>query len=166
LRFFGGGGDRAACSAPRIKPLAQLDDVHSILRLSYETLKGLISLASRGVAKLTVCETAYPTKDIILVRGHNPRQNCFARATDITALDLARRPVWFKFKEDSTRPDADRVDLWCRGYKPRRKCACNLEAIGTRGILASLRISERVALRAFTRSFRHRKGRSLCGCRP
>jgi hypothetical protein len=38
-------------------PLAQLDDVHSILRLSYETLKGLTSLASRGVAKLTVCET-------------------------------------------------------------------------------------------------------------
>jgi hypothetical protein len=27
------------------------------LRLSYETLKGLISLASRGVAKLTLCET-------------------------------------------------------------------------------------------------------------
>jgi hypothetical protein len=38
-------------------PLVQLDDVHSILRLSYETLKGLISLASRGVAKLTICET-------------------------------------------------------------------------------------------------------------
>jgi hypothetical protein len=37
--------------------LAQLDDVHSILRLSYESLKGLISLASRGVAKLTLCET-------------------------------------------------------------------------------------------------------------
>ncbi|HZM12151.1 MAG TPA: hypothetical protein VFC15_18220, partial [Candidatus Limnocylindrales bacterium] len=57
-------GDRAACSAPRIKPLAQLDDVHSILRLSYETLKGLISLASRGVAKLTRFET----------RLRNPRQ--------------------------------------------------------------------------------------------
>ena len=59
LRFeiFRRGGDRAACSAPRIKPLAQLDDVHSILRLSYETLKGLISLASQGVAKLTLCET-------------------------------------------------------------------------------------------------------------
>jgi hypothetical protein len=43
--------------------LAQLDDVHSILRLSYETLKGLISLASRGVAKLTDSETrlAYTT---------------------------------------------------------------------------------------------------------
>jgi hypothetical protein len=41
-----------------IKSLAQLDDVRSILRLSYETLKGLISLASRGVAKLTLCATA------------------------------------------------------------------------------------------------------------
>ena len=44
-------------------PLAQLDDVHSILRLSYETLKGLISLASRGVAKLTLCETARRSED-------------------------------------------------------------------------------------------------------
>ena len=43
--------------------LAQLDDVHSILRLSYETLKGLASLASRGVAKLTLCETARRSED-------------------------------------------------------------------------------------------------------
>ena len=37
--------------------MAQLDDVHSVLRPSCETLKGLISLASQGVAKLTLCET-------------------------------------------------------------------------------------------------------------
>jgi hypothetical protein len=49
--------DRSASSARRIKPLAQLDDVRSILRLSYETLKGLISMASRGAAKLTSFET-------------------------------------------------------------------------------------------------------------
>jgi hypothetical protein len=34
--------------------MAQLDDVHSVLRLSYETPKGMISLvASPSVAKLT-----------------------------------------------------------------------------------------------------------------
>jgi hypothetical protein len=38
--------------------VAQLDDVHSVLRLNYETLKGLISLASPSVAKPTHFETA------------------------------------------------------------------------------------------------------------
>src|ERR1039458_145006 len=38
-------------------PVAQLDDVHSVLRLNYETLRGLISLASLSVAKPTLCET-------------------------------------------------------------------------------------------------------------
>ena len=37
--------------------MAQLDYVHSVLRLNYETLKGLISLASPSVAKTTLCET-------------------------------------------------------------------------------------------------------------
>jgi len=36
--------------------VAQLDDVHSVLRLNYETLKGLISLASLCVAKPTHSE--------------------------------------------------------------------------------------------------------------
>jgi hypothetical protein len=36
--------------------VAQLDDVYSDLRLNYETLKGLISLASLSVAKPTVYE--------------------------------------------------------------------------------------------------------------
>jgi len=74
LRFgiFRRGGDRAAFLAPRIKPLAQLDDVHSILRLSYETLKGLISLASRGVAKLTNFETVEGARR---VDGQNPPES-------------------------------------------------------------------------------------------
>jgi hypothetical protein len=33
--------------------VAQLDDVRSVLRLNYETLRGLISLASLSVAKPT-----------------------------------------------------------------------------------------------------------------
>ncbi len=37
--------------------MTQLDDAHSVLRLSYESLKRLISLASPYVAKLTVSET-------------------------------------------------------------------------------------------------------------
>ena len=37
--------------------MAQLDDVHSVLRLNYETPKGLISLAPPSVAKPTLCET-------------------------------------------------------------------------------------------------------------
>jgi hypothetical protein len=37
--------------------VAQLVNVHSVLRLNYETLRGLISLASPSVAKLTLCET-------------------------------------------------------------------------------------------------------------
>ena len=37
--------------------MAQLDDVYSDLRLNYETLKGLISLASLSVAKPTLYET-------------------------------------------------------------------------------------------------------------
>ena len=45
--------DRAARSAPLSKPRGQLDDVHWVLRLNYETPKGLISLASPSVAKLT-----------------------------------------------------------------------------------------------------------------
>ena len=50
--------DRAACSAPLRKPVGQLDDVHSVLRLNYETLRGLISLASPSVAKPTDSETS------------------------------------------------------------------------------------------------------------
>src|ERR1039458_1972660 len=49
--------DCAARSAPLSKPVAQLDDVHSVLRLNYETPKGLISLAPPSVAKPTLCET-------------------------------------------------------------------------------------------------------------
>jgi hypothetical protein len=37
----------------RGNPVAQLDSVHSVLRLSDETLRGLISLASPRVAKVT-----------------------------------------------------------------------------------------------------------------
>jgi len=37
--------------------MAQLDNVHSVLRLNYETLRGLISLASPSVAKLTLFGT-------------------------------------------------------------------------------------------------------------
>lgn len=37
--------------------MAQLDDVHSDLRLNYETLRGLISLDSPNVAKPTGYET-------------------------------------------------------------------------------------------------------------
>jgi hypothetical protein len=39
--------------------VAQLDDVHSVSRLKYETLKGLISLASTSVAKPTLLDTAF-----------------------------------------------------------------------------------------------------------
>jgi len=41
----------------RANPVAQLDDVYSDLRLNYETLKGLISVASLSVAKPTLCDT-------------------------------------------------------------------------------------------------------------
>jgi hypothetical protein len=41
----------------RANPVAQLDAVHSVLRLNYETLKGLISLALTSVAKPTRFET-------------------------------------------------------------------------------------------------------------
>ena len=37
--------------------MAQLDYVHSVLRLNYETLKGLISLPSPSIAKTTLCGT-------------------------------------------------------------------------------------------------------------
>jgi hypothetical protein len=37
--------------------VAQLEDVYSDLKLNYETLKGLISLASPSVSKPTTCET-------------------------------------------------------------------------------------------------------------
>jgi hypothetical protein len=53
--------------------------VHSILRLSYETLKGLISLASRGVAKLTLFETQPDARRTINHCGH---QAGSARPTD------------------------------------------------------------------------------------
>jgi hypothetical protein len=49
--------DCAARSAPLSNPVAQLDYVYSDLRLNYETLKGLISLASLSVAKPTRFET-------------------------------------------------------------------------------------------------------------
>ena len=45
--------------------------MHSILRLSYETLKGLISLASWGVAKLTHCETLCRRTTINAIRGRH-----------------------------------------------------------------------------------------------
>jgi len=39
-------------------PVFQLDNVHSVLRLNYETLRGLISWAPPSVAKPTPCATA------------------------------------------------------------------------------------------------------------
>jgi hypothetical protein len=42
---------------PARRRVAQLVNVHSVLRLNYETLRGLISLTSPSVAKLTVLET-------------------------------------------------------------------------------------------------------------
>jgi hypothetical protein len=41
----------------RGKPVAQLDNVHSVLRLNYKTLRGLTPLASASVAKPTLSET-------------------------------------------------------------------------------------------------------------
>src|SRR5260370_591194 len=54
----------------RGNPAAQLDNVHSVLRLNYETLRGWISLASPSVAKLTRFETGRsvcPSKLTVLV---------------------------------------------------------------------------------------------------
>ena len=52
--------------------MAQLDYVHSVLKLNYETLKGLISLASPSVAKTTLCETE--------VRASQSEPICLSRA--------------------------------------------------------------------------------------
>jgi hypothetical protein len=48
---------RGLLSPSEPTPAAQPDDAHSVLRLNYETLKGLISLASPTVAKFTHSET-------------------------------------------------------------------------------------------------------------
>ncbi len=53
----------------RGSPVAQLDNVHSVLRLNYETLRGLISLASRSVAKPTLCATTFMSRGGPLQRG-------------------------------------------------------------------------------------------------
>jgi hypothetical protein len=46
--------------------VAQLDYVHSVLRLNYETLKGLISLASLSVAKTTLYETRAERRGLLI----------------------------------------------------------------------------------------------------
>ena len=75
--------DRIVTARPtqprRADPVAQLDYVHSVLRLNYETLKGLISLASPSVAKTTLCETevrASQSEPICLSRARGRRVAC------------------------------------------------------------------------------------------
>jgi hypothetical protein len=55
--IFGGIALVQPAQRRRGNTVAQLVNVHSVLRLNYETLKGLISLASPSVAKLTLYET-------------------------------------------------------------------------------------------------------------
>ena len=55
--IFGGIAPVQPAQARRGNPVAQLDNVHSVLRLNYESLRGLFSLASPSAAKLTLCET-------------------------------------------------------------------------------------------------------------
>ena len=55
--IFGGIAPVQPAQPRRGNPVAQLDNVHSVLRLNYETLRGLISLASSSVAKLTLYGT-------------------------------------------------------------------------------------------------------------
>jgi len=55
--IFGGIAPVQPAQPRRRSPVAQLDNVHSVLRLNYETLRGLISLASLSVAKPTLLET-------------------------------------------------------------------------------------------------------------
>ena len=52
--------------------MAQLDDVYSDLRLNYETLKGLISLASLSVAKPTHYETLMRVRNTSPEKCSNP----------------------------------------------------------------------------------------------
>ena len=83
-------------------PVAQPDNVHSILRLNYETLRKLISLASPSVAKPTGFETA----------SH--------RCTLGDMLDLAETPVkWepvdgISFDFISAEVFSVHPDLWVR----------------------------------------------------
>jgi|ERR1039458_3518871 hypothetical protein len=49
--IFGGMATVQPAQPGRGNPGAQLDDVHSVLALNYETLRGLISSASSRVAK-------------------------------------------------------------------------------------------------------------------
>jgi hypothetical protein len=57
FEIFDGIATRGLLSPSEQTPAAQPDDAHSVLRLNYETLKGLISLASPTVAKFTHYET-------------------------------------------------------------------------------------------------------------
>ena len=56
--IFGGIAPMQPAQAHRGNPVAQLHNVHSVLRLNYETLWGWISFASPSVAKLTGSETS------------------------------------------------------------------------------------------------------------
>jgi hypothetical protein len=60
LRFSAKSRPRRPLGPAEQTPWPQLDDVHSVLRLNYETPEGLISLAPPGFAKPTLCETAFP----------------------------------------------------------------------------------------------------------
>jgi len=59
LRFSPGSRPCSLIGAAEQTRVARLDDVYSDLRLNYETLKWLISLASLSVAKPTICETSW-----------------------------------------------------------------------------------------------------------
>ena len=54
--------------------MAQLDNVHSVLRLNYETLRRLISFASPSVAKLTVYETLMAHLPMLSAGGYGDGQ--------------------------------------------------------------------------------------------
>jgi hypothetical protein len=68
--IFGGIAPAQPAQPRRESPMAQLDNVHSVLRLNYETLGGLISLASLSVAKPTQFETLAGNGSQKNRRGH------------------------------------------------------------------------------------------------
>ena len=100
--IFGGIALVQPAQRRRGNPVAQLVNVHSILRLNYETLSGLISLASPPVAKLTHYATRSRTSLGASSRAALMRHPSHKRM-EYTALVGISSPTIFGLRPDRLR---------------------------------------------------------------
>ena len=122
--------------------MAQLDDVHSVLRLNYETPKGLISLAPPSVAKPTPYATV-PRRDNRRMWDDDKEEREAEREAALDALEKAMLPATLAERERCPTCDKCQKITTASGVRVRHAASrlnrittarpvimCSLEKIG------------------------------------